>query len=171
MLGSVKRGSPPRNRKTKMADEKKSFGSWCPTEATSFIEKWEGRRLEAYQCAAGIWTIGVGHTGAVKAGDTCTNEQADEWLLDDIERQIAYLRPYVNVRVTRGQFVALASLAFNVGGPYVVHNCPKLLRALNAEDYDACAHEFLDVTKAGGRELDGLVRRRKAEAALFLGEE
>lgn len=153
-----------------MATDRKAFGAWSPTEAADFIEKWEGRRLEAYQCAAGVWTIGVGHTGAVKAGDTCTNDEASEWLIDDIERQVAYLRPYVNVRVTRGQFIALASLAFNVGGPYVIHNCPKLMRALNAEDYDTCAHEFLDVTKAGGREREGLVRRRKAEAALFLGE-
>lgn len=153
-----------------MANERKAFGAWSPTEAADFIEKFEGRRLEAYQCAAGVWTIGVGHTGTVKAGDTCTDDEASEWLIDDIERQVAYLRPYVNVTVTRGQFVALASLAFNVGGPYVIHNCPKLMRALNAEDYDACAHEFLDVTKAGGRELEGLVRRRKAEAALFLGE-
>lgn len=153
-----------------MANERKAFGAWSPTEAADFIEKFEGRRLEAYQCAAGVWTIGVGHTGTVKAGDTCTDDEASEWLIDDIERQVAYLRPYVNVTVTRGQFVALASLAFNVGGHYVVHNCPRLMRALNAEDYDACAHEFLDVTKAGGRELEGLVRRRKSEAALFLGE-
>lgn len=153
-----------------MANERKAFGAWSPTEAADFIEKFEGRRLEAYQCAAGVWTIGVGHTGTVKAGDTCTDDEASEWLIDDIERQVAYLRPFVNVPVTRGQFVALASLAFNVGGPYVVHNCPRLMRALNGEDYDACAHEFLDVTKAGGREIEGLVRRRKAEAALFLGE-
>lgn len=153
-----------------MANERKAFGAWSPTEAADFIEKFEGRRLEAYQCAAGVWTIGVGHTGTVKAGDTCTDDEASEWLIDDIERQVAYLRPYVNVTVTRGQFVALASLAFNVGGPYVIHNCPKLMRALNAEDWDECAFQFLDITRASGRVVEGLVRRRKAEAALFLGE-
>lgn len=151
-----------------MANESKAFGSWSPTEAADFIEKFEGRRLEAYLCAAGVWTIGVGHTGTVKAGDTCTDDEASEWLIDDIERQVAYLRPYVNVTVTRGQFVALASLAFNVGGPYVVHKCPKLMRALNAEDWDECAFQFLDITKAAGVELPGLVMRRKEEAALFL---
>lgn len=153
-----------------MANEKKVFGAWSPTEAADFIEKWEGRRLEAYQCAAGVWTIGVGHTGGVKEGDTCTDAQADAWLLDDIRSTVRQLAPFVNVSVTKGQFVALVSLAFNVGVRYVTHSCPHLMRALNGGDEEECARQFLDITRAGGRVVEGLVRRRKAEAALFLGE-
>ena len=67
--------------------------------------------------------------------------------------------------------MALVSLAFNVGVSYVVHQCPKLMRALNAGDVEQAAHQFLDITKAGGKELPGLVRRRKSEAKLFLGED
>ena len=81
------------------------------------------------------------------------------------------LAPFVNVHVTEGQYVALVSLAFNVGASYVVHNCPRLMRALNAGDVEQAAHQLLDITKAGGKELPGLVRRRKSEAKLFLGED
>ena len=72
--------------------------------------------------------------------------------------------------MTEGQFIALVSLAFNVGVSYVVHKCPKLMRALNAGDIEAAAHEFLDVDKANGVRLSGLSRRRQSEAKLFLSE-
>lgn len=149
----------------------KNFGEYAPECAMDFIEAWEGCRLVAYKCPAGIWTIGVGHTGPdVHEGDEITYAQSRELLRKDIEAVVKALAPFVNTHVTQGQYVALVSLAFNVGASYVVHNCPKLMRALNAGDVERAAHEFLDVTKAGGRELSGLVRRRKSEAKLFLGE-
>lgn len=153
-----------------MAEERHAFGSWDPAVAADFVGDWEGCKLRAYVCPAGVLTIGYGHTVGVEPDDELTQEEADKLLCEDIEGVQHALAPYVNVRVSRGQFVALVSLAFNVGVGYVTTKCPKLMRALNAEDFDACAHEFLDVTKAGGRELEGLVRRRKAEAVLFLGE-
>lgn len=150
--------------------EKQTFASWSAACAAGFIEEWEGRRLVAYRCSAGVLTIGVGHTGGVKEGDTCTDAQADAWLLDDIRSTVRQLAPFVNVSVTKGQFVALVSLAFNVGARYVTHSCPRLMRALNSGDEEECARQFLDITRASGRVVEGLVRRRKAEAALFLGE-
>ena len=150
--------------------EKRPFGAWLPSEACAFIEKFEGRRLSAYRCPADVWTIGVGHTEGVKEGDTCTDEQVDAWLEKDIATAQRYLARYVNVPVTRGQFVALVSLAFNVGAPYVVRHCPRLMRALNEGDIDAASHEFLDVNKVDGKEVAGLTRRRQAEAALFAQE-
>lgn len=150
--------------------EKKTFASWSAACAADFIEEWEGRRLVAYRCSAGVLTIGVGHTVGVKEGDTCTDAQADAWLLDDIRSTVRQLAPFVNVSVTKGQFVALVSLGFNVGARYVTHSCPRLMRALNSGDEEDCARQFLDITRAGGRVVEGLVRRRKAEAALFLGE-
>lgn len=151
-------------------NERHAFGSWDPAEAASFIEQFEGRRLTAYLCPAGVWTIGVGHTGGVTEGQTCTDEEADAWLLDDIEAAQKALAPYVNVRVTRGQFVALVSLAFNVGASYVTRKCPKLMRALNAGEFEEAAKQFLDIVKANGVVLPGLVKRRRAESALFLEE-
>lgn len=78
------------------------------------------------------------------------------------------LLPYINVPLTENQGVALISLAFNVGPSYVTGHCPKLMRALNGQDYEACADEFLDITRAGGVELEGLKRRRQAEHDIFL---
>lgn len=149
----------------------KNFGEYSAEVAMDFIEAWEGYRLQAYKCPADIWTIGVGHTKDVTEHDEITYEQSRELLRKDIEAVVKALAPFVNVHVTEGQYVALVSLAFNVGASYVVHNCPRLMRALNAGDVEQAAHQFLDITKAGGKELPGLVRRRKSEAKLFLGED
>lgn len=148
----------------------KNFGEYAPESTMDFIEAWEGCRLAAYKCPAGVWTIGVGHTQDVTEHDEITHEQARELLRQDIEEVKRRLAPFVNVDVTEGQFIALVSLAFNVGVSYVVHKCPKLMRALNAGDAEACAHEFLDVNRAGGKVLSGLTERRRAEAKLFLSE-
>lgn len=148
----------------------KTFGEYAPECAMDFIEAWEGCKLVAYKCPAGIWTIGVGHTQDVTEHDEITHEQARELLREDVEEVKRGLVPFVNVHVTEGQFIALVSLAFNVGVSYVVHKCPKLMRALNAGDVEACAHEFLDIDKANGVRLSGLTRRRQSEAKLFLSE-
>ena len=140
----------------------KNCGEYAPESAMDFIEQWEGCRLQAYKCPAGIWTIGVGHTKDVTEHDEITYEQSREMLREDIEEVKRGLAPFVNVDVTEGQFIALVSLAFNVGVSYVVHKCPKLMRALNAGDAEACAHEFLDVNRAGGKVLSGLTERRRA---------
>ena len=148
----------------------KTFGEYSAESAMDFIEAWEGCKLTAYKCPAGIWTIGVGHTKGVTEHDEITYEQSRELLRKDIEEVKRGLAPFVNIHVTEGQFIALVSLAFNVGVSYVVHKCPKLMQALNAGDVEACAHEFLDIDSANGVKLPGLTRRRQSEARLFLGE-
>lgn len=148
----------------------KNFGEYPAECAMDFIEAWEGCKLTAYKCPAGIWTIGCGHTKDVSENDQITYEQSRDLLRRDIELVKHELAPFINVGVTEGQFVALVSLAFNVGSGYVIHKCPRLMRALNAGDIEKVAHEFLDITQAGGKELPGLVRRRQSEARLFLGE-
>lgn len=148
----------------------KNFGEYQPELAMDFIEAWEGCRLQAYKCPADIWTIGVGHTQDVTEHDEITYEQSRDLLRRDLELVRHDLAPFINVTVTEGQFIALVSLAFNVGVSYVVHQCPRLMRALNAGDAEACAHEFLDINRAGGMVLAGLTERRRAEAKLFLSE-
>lgn len=154
-----------------MTNEKRAFRAWPASTATRFIEDFEGRRLVAYQCSAGVWTLGVGHTAGVKAGDTCTDGQADEWLIADIRSVAEDLSRYINHDVTHGQYIALVSLGFNLGAYGVITKCPKLMRALNAGDMEAAAAEFLDCDKVAGKRVPGLTRRRRAEARLFLGEE
>lgn len=148
----------------------KNFSEYSVDLAADFIEAWEGCRLTAYKCPAGVWTIGVGHTQDVTEHDEITYEQSRDLLRRDLELVKHNLAPFINVHVTEGQFVALVSLAFNVGVGYVVRQCPRLMRALNAGDAEACAHEFLDINRAGGKVLAGLTERRRAEAKLFLSE-
>lgn len=148
----------------------KNFSEYSVDLAADFIEAWEGCRLTAYKCPAGVWTIGVGHTQDVTEHDEITYEQSRDLLRRDLELVRHDLAPFINVTVTEGQFIALVSLAFNVGVSYVVHQCPRLMRSLNAGDVEACAHEFLDINRAGGKVLAGLTERRRAEAKLFLSE-
>lgn len=150
---------------------KKPFKEWDCSLACDFIKGFEGERLEAYQCSAGVWTIGSGHTKDVKQGDTCTDAQADEWLIEDIRKVVDELGRYVTPDVTQSQFIALVSLGFNIGAINVVTKCPKLIRKLNASDFEGAANEFLDCDKAGGVRVAGLTRRREAEARLMRGEE
>ena len=134
-----------------------------------FIMAHEGVRLSAYPDPATggePWTIGVGHTGGVQAGDTCTEEQAREWLRDDAQQAVRCVNNSVKGQVTQNQFDALVSLVFNIG----CGNFGKstLLRCINAGDDSAAAQEFLKWDRAAGREMAGLLKRRQDESDLFL---
>ena len=144
--------------------ERQSFGSYSYELAMAFVKAEETLRLKAYKCPKGVWTIGWGHTGGIKEGDTCTREQAEAWIRSDLQSAQASLAKFINVPVSANQFIALLSLAFNMGAQGVADKCPKMLRALNAKDYDGAADEFLDVTNGG---LAGLVARRRREAELM----
>ena len=144
--------------------ERQSFGSYSYELAIAFVKAEETLRLKAYKCPKGVWTIGWGHTGGIKEGDTCTREQAEAWIRSDLQSAQTGLARFINVPVSANQFIALLSLAFNMGSMGVVDKCPKMLRALNAGDYETAADEFLDVTNGG---LAGLVARRRREAELM----
>lgn len=150
--------------------ETRALTAWPVELAADFIEQWEGFRETAYLCPAGVLTIGFGHTGSdVKEGQVVTYKEAYDMLLEDLKRYASGLAAWVNVKVTEGQYIALLSLAFNVGVGAVAKST--LLRLLNAGDIEAAGDEFLKWTYAAGRELPGLVRRRREERKLFLGEE
>lgn len=149
-----------------MESDFRPFGSYQPALAAGFISSFEGCRLSAYKCSAGVWTIGFGHTEDVKDGDTCTEEQAKAWLIDDIRETQTLLAHYVNVPVTLNEFISLVSLAFNVGVGALIRS--KLLRKLNSDDRVGAAKEFLDFDLANGKRVAGLTRRRQAEHDLFL---
>ena len=144
----------------------RNLGTYEPALAAGFISDFEGCRLAAYKCSAGVWTIGFGHTKGVKEGDVCTEDQAKAWLIDDIRETQTLLAHYVNVPVGEGEFVALVSLAFNVGVGALMKS--KLLRKLNSGDREGAAEEFLDFDLANGKRIAGLTRRRKEEHDLFL---
>ena len=161
-----------------MTEEKRYFDRWEPLIAASFAKEFEGLRLEAYLCPAGVPTIGYGHTAGVRLGTRISAEQADRYLTLDLEHTARVLRPAVKVPVSRGQFIGLLSFAFNVGA----HNAAgsSVIKFLNAGKPEAAARAFLlwnKITKyetVDGEkvkrlvESKGLTNRRKAEAEAFL---
>lgn len=146
----------------------KNYGSYDPSIAADFIAQWEGCELAAYQCSAGVWTIGYGHTKGVSPGDVCTEAQAKQWLQEDLQETVQALAHYINVPVSEGEFIALTSLAFNVGVTRLTRS--KLLLKLNQGNREGASLEFLDFDLANGKRIDGLTRRRKSEYELFLKE-
>jgi lysozyme len=134
-------------------------------EGLAFIKRMEGCSLTAYLDSVKVPTIGVGHTRGVKMGDTCTEEQADQYLLDDLESVYSDIDALVDVPLTQGQFDALCSFVFNLGGPAL--RSSTLLKLLNAGDYEAARKQIPRWDKAGKQVLAGLTKRRAAEAAMF----
>jgi len=134
-------------------------------EGLAFIKRMEGCSLTAYLDSVKVPTIGVGHTRGVKMGDTCTDEQATQYLLDDLESVYGDIEALVEVALNQSQFDSLCSFVFNLGGPALRNST--LLKLLNAGDYDAARKQFLRWDKAGGVPLAGLTKRRAAEAAMF----
>lgn len=133
----------------------------------ALIKRFESLRLKAYVCPAGVLTIGYGHAGDVEAHHEITSHQADVILEHDVERfeeSVASLTQ--GLALTQGQFDALVSFAFNVGVTALANST--LLKKLRAGDVPGAAAQFGRWVNAKGVRLAGLVRRREAEAALFL---
>ncbi len=143
-------------------------------KALDLIKQFEGCRLKAYKCPAGVWTIGWGTTRIqgkpVRPGLRITQAEADLLLRLDAEQHWRSASRYVDVQLTQNQIDALASFVFNVGvGAFSESD---LLQHLNAGRFNDAANEFDRWTKARkGRTkvvLPGLVKRRAAEKALYL---
>lgn len=138
-------------------------------QGIALIQHFEGLRLKAYLCPGNVWTIGYGHTQGVRQGDRITPAEANRLLrmdLDEYEEDVNYM---VNAPLNQQQFDALVSFTFNLGGGNLKRST--LLIKLNALDYDGAADEFPRWKKSGGRILPGLITRRAAERALFLGQD
>ena len=136
--------------------------------AIDLIKSFESLRLEAYRCPAGVWTIGWGHTTGAHEGMRITEKAAEELLRRDIAQVELDLGPVIHAALTQGQFDALVSLGFNVGASRLPAIAPRLVAKVNAGDYAGAADQLLNITRANGQVLPGLVRRRKAERELFL---
>jgi lysozyme len=135
--------------------------------AAALIRQFEGYRSRAYRCPAGKWTIGYGHTAGVKAGDVWTQEQADRALEQDIGKyRKAVLIACPDLIDHPNRLAACISLAYNIGtGAFAGSS---VARHINKGDSRAAADAFLLWVNAGGKKLEGLVRRRQAEQAVFL---
>jgi len=142
-------------------------------KAINLIKQFEGLKLEAYQCSAGVWTIGYGTTkypsgGKVQKGDKCTLEAANTLLQNDVECFSEELNSALDqeIDLNENEYAALLSLCYNIG----ITNFKKstLLKKLSANDFKGAADQFLVWNKAGGKVVKGLENRRKLERELFL---
>ena len=145
-------------------------------EGLELIKEFEGCKLEAYKCPAGVWTIGVGSTlyedgSKVQKGDYLESEdEAMDLLALTLGKYEQSVAKAVHVPLTQNEFDALVSFTYNVGGANLASST--LLKLLNSgESKSIVAQEFHKWNKAGGKELAGLTRRRQAEARLFLAND
>ena len=134
------------------------------------IKKFEGCELEAYQCAAGVWTIGYGHTKDVQEGDKWAKEKAEFMLWRELEDEYEnYINELVTVPMNQCQFDSLVSWVYNLGPANIKSST--LLKTLNLGNYNGVPEQIMRWNKAtvdGKRKvLAGLTRRRKAEALMF----
>lgn len=135
------------------------------------IKEFEGFRSKAYKCSAGVWTVGYGHTSAAGAPvvgpmTKVTLAQGEDILRRDLATFEEAVGSAVRVELTPNQFSALVSFCFNVGAG--AFRGSSVLKAVNAKQFADVPRRLALWNKAGGKVLPGLVRRRAAEAALFL---
>ena len=125
----------------------------------------EGLRLEAYEDAAGVPTIGYGHTKNVRMGDKISEYWAKEMLREDIEEAEWQVKE-LGVAKTEGQLDALVSFVFNLGIERL--KTSTLLKVIrNGGSMQQIKKEFKRWVYGGGKQLPGLVKRREWEAKRF----
>jgi lysozyme len=133
------------------------------------LREFEGLRLQAYQCLAGFWTIGYGHTLTAARGQRITRAEADRLLNADVRQFESGVARLVTVALTSNQFAALVCFTFNVG--IAALEGSTLLRLLNRGWYTQVPSQLVRWNKIKGRAAAGLTRRRQAEAALWNTED
>ena len=152
-------------------------------ECIEMIKHHEGIRTKPYRCPALLWTVGVGHVIdpshiGVKLDErknlpippgwdrVLPMAEVDEILAQDLatfERGVLRLCP---ADLTQSRFDALVSFSFNVGLGNLQRSSIRMKH--NRGDFDGAAEAFMAWTKAGGKELPGLVKRRKDEMSMYL---
>jgi lysozyme len=136
------------------------------------LQRFEGFRSKAYQCTADRWTIGYGSTRlwgrAVRPDDEITRAEAVAQFELDLAEFEAEVLGAVRWPITQGQFDALVSFTYNVGGPRMRRST--LVRLINEGHLHEAADEFLRWDYSQGRRDPGLTRRRAAERAMFLAD-
>lgn len=131
------------------------------------IAKYEGCRLEAYKCPAGVWTIGYGHTAGVKPGDRLPSREAALVLLkNDLVKYAGYVNTCmksgkISFKLTQNQFDALTSFVYNCGNG-------SLQKLVTGNGPAVISEKILLYNKGGGKVLQGLIKRRQEEHDLYL---
>tara|TARA_R100000654_G_scaffold15872_3_gene33657 strand:+ start:1171 stop:1626 length:456 start_codon:yes stop_codon:yes gene_type:complete len=142
-------------------------------EGIALIKKFEGCKLESYLCKASVWTIGYGSTKGVSEGMTISQERADMLLLEDLEIFEEEVNNLVKVDLEQHQWDSIIAWTFNLGSQNL--SVSTLLKKVNEKKWEEVPEQIKRWNKAtvdGEKQvLEGLVRRREAEALLFEGKE
>ena len=137
-------------------------------DAYELIKQFEGLRLEAYLCPAGIWTIGYGHTSGVSPNSFITIQEADEYLHRDVASVEMQLNK-LNLSLSQCQWDAIVSFVFNVGiGNFKASTLLAKIR-INPDD-NSIMDEFLRWVYANGKVMRGLQKRRLTEMKLYFSD-
>ena len=135
------------------------------------IKRWEGCKLKAYKCSAGVWTVGYGLTTSagfieVVPDTKITQAEADWYLEKTIEKFLAEITPAITAPINENELGAFTSLAYNIGP--TAFRKSSALRHFNAGNKDRVPTSIRMWRKAGGKVVKGLLNRREAEVDLFL---
>lgn len=161
-----------------MADKKRTMiaSIGATAAAVALIAQFEGYSGRAYDDGVGVQTIGFGSTRKpdgtpVRPGDTVTPQRAVVMLANDADQHAQELAACIgDVPLYRHEWDAFVSWAYNVGSAAACKSTLVKKLKQNPPDYAGACAELLKWTKAGGRELPGLVARRRAEYRLCMGE-
>ena len=130
----------------------------------NLIKKFEGCKLKAYRCPAGVPTIGYGHTKGVKMGMTISKEEAEKLLKEDVKKfsdHVDYYNKTYKYNFNQNEFDALVSFAVNIGTLRGITNAGKRTKY-------QIGQKFRAYVNANGKKVPGLVKRRAAEYALYI---
>lgn len=135
-------------------------------QAYDAIKKWEGLKLTAYECSAGKWTIGYGHTVGVKPLDTITEEEAEQLLVHDVET--ICIPALEGLALNQNQYDACTEFVFNIGATAFLKST--LYKLLLKGDYEGASNQFERWVYGNKKYIAGLHNRRLATKAMFEGE-
>lgn len=134
--------------------------------ATAVVSYYEGYQPTAYRDPVGVPTICFGHTATARMGQTLSQERCTQLLQADLGHAFSAVDRRAQVDLPPPTRAALASFVYNVGEGAFARST--LLRKLNAGDLRGACHELSRWVYAGGRKLNGLVKRRATELELCL---
>ena len=135
------------------------------SDGLELIKHFEGCETTAYQDSVGVWTIGYGHTKGVEEGQSCSIEDAETMLADEMDEYEGYINNMVKGDLEQHEFDALVAWVYNLGPTNLGEST--MLKVLNGGQCDRVPSEMKRWNRAGGQVLEGLVRRRTAEALMF----
>ena len=138
------------------------------TNGLEFIKGFEAFRSTPYLCTGGYWTVGYGH--ALRKGESkeeVTRDRALEILSKDVRVAESAVSRLVKVALSQNQIDAIISFTFNLGGGSFQSST--LRQKLNRGEFEDVPSELMRWVRSGGKITKGLIRRRLAEATMFMG--